>query len=167
MDYDFQTPRMLHNEHMEEVAVMERLEGMLQKQKPNDPPTADNSETSTFLANLIACVETQANQHFVFEENHLFPRLAEYGEANIGQFLKSEHNAIRDIGDIVLAAAREGRQNGFTAESWKEFHSRSQELIEWVIGHIQKEEMALLPMVQDIISDEEDAELAAAYLASR
>lgn len=167
MNYSFQTPRLLHDEHMEEVAVLEKLEGMLQRQKPSEPPASDDKDVSLMLSNLIACVDTQANQHFVFEEEHLFPRLAQHGEANIGQFLSSEHAAIREIGDLVLVTARDGRERGFDAQSWKDFHSRSQELIEWVIGHIQKEEMALLPMVEDMISEEDDAELAAAYMACR
>ena len=37
MEYSLQTTRMLHDEHMEEVARLERLEGLLQRRGPTSP----------------------------------------------------------------------------------------------------------------------------------
>lgn len=167
MEHTTQTARMLHDEHMEEVSVLERLEAALHKQKISDPPAVDDEFMSTVLPDLIANTEAQINQHFVFEETYLFPKLAEYGEGDIGTFLMSEHTVIRETGGPVIDLARKARSDGFTPESWREFYLLSTDLIEWVVGHVQKEEMGLLPMVEDLLDEEADSELAAAYMASR
>jgi hemerythrin-like domain-containing protein len=40
------------------------------------------------------------------------------------------------------------------------------ELVERQVSHIQKEEMALLPMLSDLLDDETDRRLASEYTAS-
>jgi len=167
MEHNSQIARLLHNEHMEEIAVLERLEGALQKRKITDPPTPDDDFISHILPTLIGNTDTQINLHFVFEETHLFPKLAEYGEANIGAFLESEHQAIRETGAEVIEMAQTAIKNGFTADSWRQFHLLANELIEWVVGHVQKEEMGLLPLVEDLLDEQTDNDLALAYMASR
>jgi len=167
MDHNSQTARLLHDEHMEEIAVLERLEGALHKRKISDPPGQDDEFMSLVLPDLIANTDAQINLHFVFEETHLFPKLAENGEVGIGMVLASEHQMIRETGSSVITLARTARENGFTADSWREFYLVAGELVEWVVSHVQKEEMALLPMLDDLLDDEADSELATAYMASR
>jgi hemerythrin-like domain-containing protein len=167
MEFALQTARLLHDEHMEEVAVLERLEGLLRRHGPSRPPSAEDGALATLLAEVIACVETQSDHHFVFEEEHLFPRLAALGEADIGLFLASEHEAIREVGASIVALARQGQRDGLAPDDWRRFHGAAAELIERVISHIQKEEMGLLPMVEELLDGEEDSELALAYMSSR
>ena len=167
MEHTTQTARMLHDEHMEEIAVLERLEGALHKRKITDPPTADDEFMSIILPDLIANTDSQINQHFVFEETYLFPKLEEFGEGNIGEFLKSEHKVIRETGGPLVEMARAARANGFTPESWREFYLLASELVEWVVGHVQKEEMGLLPLIEDLLDEEADSELALAYMENR
>lgn len=167
MQYKSQIARLLHDEHMEEVAVLERLEGALQKRKNTDPPAVDDSFMFGILVDLIGNTDTQINQHFVFEETFLFPKMAEFGEADIGSFLASEHQAIRETGTSVIKLARAARENGFSADSWRQFHDVAGELIEWVVGHVQKEEMGLLPLIEDLFDEKADSELAHSYMASR
>ena len=90
MDYVSQIARMLHDEHMAEVARLELLEGVLQRQGPGRPPLDQDGILTKLLAELIAGVESQSTHHFAFEEEHLFPRLAAQGEADIGRFLAGE-----------------------------------------------------------------------------
>jgi len=167
MDYSLQTTRLLHEEHMTEVARLEQLEGLLQRQGAGRPPAAEDRAVATLLSDLVAGIECQDGQHFAFEEEHLFPRLAALGEADIGQFLAGEHETIRDVGASVAALARTARAEGFTAEAWRNFHRLGLELVERTVSHIQKEEMALLPMVEQTLDGAEDEELALAYLAAR
>jgi hemerythrin-like domain-containing protein len=167
MDNNSQTARLLHAEHMEEIAALERLEGALHQRKVTEPPALGDEFMSRVLPDLIANTDAQINLHFVFEETHLFPKLDEYGEGGIGMFLASEHKVIRETGSKVLELARAARENGFDAESWREFYLVAGELIEWVVGHVQKEEMGLLPLVQDLLDEDADSELANAYMAAR
>ena len=167
MEHNSQTARMLHDEHMEEVAVLERLESVLHTHKITEPPSTEDTIIHSMLADVISSVDEQVNHHFVFEEEHLFPKLTELGEGGIGEFLKSEHRMIRETGGAVLEIARDAKENGFNAENWKNFHHAGRELIEWVVGHVQKEEMGLLPLVEQIIEEDDDMELAEAYMACR
>jgi hemerythrin-like domain-containing protein len=167
MEHTTQTARMLHDEHMEEVAVLERLEAALHTQKISNPPKENDEFMSTVLPDLIANTDAQINQHFVFEETYLFPKLSEYGEGDIGSFLMSEHKVIRETGGPLIELARKARTDGFTEDTWREFFLLSNELVEWVVGHVQKEEMGLLPLVEDLLDEDADSELAAAYMASR
>ena len=63
--------------------------------------------------------------------------------------------------------AKSARQDGFTDASWLQFRQSGVELIERMISHIQKEEMALLPMLEDIIDEDEDADLMMTYSEMR
>jgi hemerythrin-like domain-containing protein len=40
------------------------------------------------------------------------------------------------------------------------------ELVERQVSHIQKEEMSLLPVLEDVLEEEQDAELLNRYLAA-
>lgn len=167
MDFNFQSARMLHDEHMEEVALIERLDSIVSKYRPDQPPAADDQSVTSLLPDLIAGITSQIDQHFAFEEEHLFPRLAENGESDIGEFLTSEHDAIRQVGRALVAAAKEAMSGGFTDESWRNFRQMAVETSERVFSHIQKEEMGLLPMVEHFLEPEEDMELSMAYMESR
>jgi len=54
-------------------------------------------------------------------------------------------------------------KDGFDPVGWDRFRDLSAELIERMFAHIQKEEMALLPMLDDLLEAQDDMELAAAY----
>jgi len=63
--------------------------------------------------------------------------------------------------------AKMARSDGFQDASWTAFRQSGVEMIERMISHIQKEEMALLPILEDILEDDEDAELTMAYSEMR
>ncbi len=116
---------------------------------------------------LSAVVEGEVTRHFAFEEAELFPRLADFGDGDIGEFLAEEHETILPLGRRIAGLARVAGRDGFTAESWREFHRLGGELIERLMSHIQKEEMGLLPAIDDILDDDADRDLTAAYISSR
>jgi hemerythrin-like domain-containing protein len=60
-----------------------------------------------------------------------------------------------------LAGAAAAR--GFDEASWNEFLPTAQEFCEQLQAHIQKEEMALLPMLEDNMNAETDARLIQEY----
>ena len=167
MDYSLQTTRILHDEHMAEVRLLEQLEGLLLRQGTAAPPADDDGALRRLLNDLSTTLEFQSDQHFAFEEEHLFPRLAAQGEADIGRFLAEEHEVIREVGEALMKIVTEARKVGFTPESWTTLHRLGLELIERTVSHIQKEEMGLLPMVEQLLDGAEDSELALAYMAER
>ena len=48
---------------------------------------------------------------------------------------------------------------------WEALKRGVLELVERLVSHIQKEEMALLPLLDDLLDDETDRQLAFAYAA--
>ena len=112
---------------------------------------------------ISAAIEEEISNHFGFEEDELFTRLEEMGDAAIGEHLRSEHAALLPLGEDVAQQSRDALANGFDDASWLKFRTSAGELIERMFAHIQKEEMALLPMLEELLDDETDMELSSAY----
>ena len=66
--------------------------------------------------------------------------------------------------DLSLSLAGEARAQGFDAARWNEFRQLGQELSERLVGHAQKEEMALLPMLDEMMDPEVEAQLYEKYV---
>ncbi len=162
-----QTAHLLHDEHVEIEALMKRLHGLVRQQGLACPGEADRDAVMSKLSEIIAGIQTLLGGHLNFEEEHLFPRLAANGEADMGELLTAEHEPIREAADSITEIARTARDEGFTAESWRRFHRLAFELADRVICHAEKEEMALLPLVEELLSADDDMELASAHAKSR
>lgn len=147
MNFNRQTCRRLHEDHEATLALWNRFEQAATA--GTWPPGEDlPRHCATALAGEIA-------QHFEFEENELFPRLIEAGEGDIAELLAEEHVAIRAAAQAFTAA--------FEKRDWQQLRSAGLELSERLAAHVQKEEMSLLPAVEDLLDDETDARLALAY----
>lgn len=167
MQYARCVPQSLHEEHMATLGTLEKLEGFLLRNKPGAPPNAADPGVAALLNLLIALAASDVIDHFRFEEDELFPLLMARGEGDIGGLLADEHAVIRPLGESVAALSRRAREAGFAPPDWAEFHRLGFELIERMMAHIQKEEMALLPLLEDALGDEDDARLAMAYAGAR
>ncbi len=155
----------LHEEHRATIALMERLEQFLARNRGEPPKTAEPGVDS-FLGDLASGVKADTDRHFGFEEEHLFTHLAAVGDEMIGMHLTSEHNAMRPLGERIAALALEARGTGFTAEGWGEFRRLGAELCERMLAHVQKEEMALLPLLEETMDPDTDARLYQEYFDS-
>lgn len=163
MEFQRQTTRRLHNEHAAAAALLDRLEDLLARQGRGAPADAAEPGVGLLLGDLAVHLESESVRHFDFEEEHLFPRLRASGEGGIADLLDEEHRSIRPLAARLATLARGGRAEGFASESWAEFHRLGFELVETLGAHIQKEEMGLLPLLDDLLEDEADADLAASY----
>jgi hemerythrin-like domain-containing protein len=164
MDYQRNIVRMLHDEHMKTIAALEKLEAILAGAGKKVPAGDAIDEVARAIAPII---EGEIGPHFRFEEDELFPRLAELGDGSIGELLAEEHEAILPVAANVLNGIRCGGNDGFEKEAWEEFRRNGLELVERMIAHIQKEEMALLMTLDDLLDDDADATLAMSYAAQR
>lgn len=165
MDFSRQVPRLLHEEHAATISLLDRLEGLLAKSGPKTPADAADGETHRLLGDLAANLENETGRHFDFEEGHLFARLADMGDSFIADLLTEEHTAIRPLADRIAGMARAARADGFSVEAWRDFHQYGMELVERQVAHIQKEEMGLLPILEDMLDDDIDTDLAAEYMS--
>lgn len=155
----------LHDEHRATVALMERLEQFITRHR-RGPPDINDRAVGRLLADLSSGVEAEVQRHFDFEETRLFPFLDAIGDEAIGAHLTDEHSAMRPLGIRVAALAREAASAGFDQARWTEFSRLAQELWERMLTHVQKEEMALLPLLEENMDSETEMRLFEEYAAT-
>jgi hemerythrin-like domain-containing protein len=155
----------LHDEHRATVALMERLEQFIGRHRRAPPDTNDRA-VARLLADLSTGVEAEVQRHFNFEESRLFPFLDAIGDEAIGAHLTDEHSAMRPLGIRVAALAREAASAGYDQAKWTEFSRLGGELCERMMAHVQKEEMALLPLLEENMDSETDMRLFEEYAAT-
>lgn len=166
MHYARRTPQALHEEHMSTLGTLEKLEGFLARNRPSAVPNAADPGIASLLGLIAALADGEVSGHFKFEEDELFPLLTARGEGDIGTLLADEHATILPLARELATLAQAARAEGF-AGRWANFHRLGFELIERMMGHIQKEEMALLPLLEDALDDDADERLASAYALTR
>lgn len=152
-----QVGRMLDEEHRSNLALLERVERAV-----GGAPAA-SPEATKLLSDFAHAMEHDIGRHFDFEEQVLFPRIAEFGDVAIADLLLEEHESIRDVAAELLPLAQEAAAGRTDAAAWERLRLLTLELIERQVAHIQKETMALLPLLDDLLDPETDGELALAY----
>lgn len=168
MNFQRQTARALHDEHRSNLDLLGRLELALSRapRRPADPASAQATELARLVAALGRQLEHDVERHFVFEEEELFTRMAESGDGDIAGLLAEEHEAIRDVAAELLPLTRAFADGSLDDAGWQALARGAFELVERQVAHIQKEEMALLPLLDDLLDDESDSRLALAYTAA-
>jgi len=162
MSFTNRVSQRLHEEHRATVALMERLEQLLARHRR--APDNGDPAVSLLLSELSASLETEVRRHFDFEEDQLFTYLNGTGDEAIGALLTDEHRVIRPLGAEVAKLAREAAAQGFDEATWSKFRRPAQELCQRLLAHVEKEEMALLPLLQDGMDADTEARLLDEYL---
>ena len=153
--------KMLHDEHLTTLGLLDRLDGLLRRLGAENPPAGDDTEAASLLSEVAANMLDESKHHFSFEEENLFPRFSAVAEPGIPAMLQAEHEAIRPLARRLAELAEAGARGGFSKQDWHEFQGVARELIEREVFHIQKEEMGFLPAMDQILQDNEADELAA------
>lgn len=154
----------LHEEHRATIALMERLEQLLAKFGRGGVPDYQDATVARMLRDLSTGVEAEVARHFDFEEHQLFPYLEAAGDSAIGEHLAFEHTAMRPLGMRLAELTRNAASEGFDPAGWDEFRKIGQELSDRMLAHVQKEEMALLPLLDEVMDSEVEARLYQDYV---
>ena len=157
MSFIRQVSRALDDEHRANLELLGKVESACVRGDLRDP---------TLLGALVRQLEVDITRHFDFEEQALFPRLAEAGDGDMAALLAEEHAAIRMVAEEVMPLARAAVAGALDRAAAAQLKRVVLELVERQVAHIQKETMALLPMLDDLLDDETDRELAFAYCAA-
>ena len=165
MMFSRRTAQLLHEDHQATVAVIEGLDELLARARKKAPDMTE-MKVQKVLKAASGTIQEEIDSHFAFEENELFTRLEEMGDVAIGEHLRGEHAALLPLGQQVADQARAALAQGFTPESWTQFRALAGELVERMLMHIQKEEMALLPALEELLDDDDDMELSTRYASS-
>lgn len=150
----------LHDEHRATITLMERLEQTLGRRQPID---ISDPKDARLLRDLVLAIDSDTIRHFDFEETHLFTLLESVGDQLIGDHLTEEHAVMRPLGEKLAALSRTAESAGFDKASWEEFRRVGAEFVQRMVVHVQKEEMALLPLVNATMDSETETRLYSAY----
>lgn len=164
VSFSNQISQKLHEEHEATVALVERLENLLTRQRQSGAPDVNDRGTAQLLADLSAAIETEVMRHFAFEEDKIFSFLDAAGEAAIGEHLTNDHLVMRPLGMRLTALARTAAGRGFNSAAWDEFRRLGADLCERLRAHVDKEEMALLPPIEETMDSETEARLYQEYV---
>ncbi len=163
MSYVRQVSRMLDEEHRASLLLLGQFEHALARASRN---AERDPELARQLGVLARHLDNELGRHFAFEENELFPRMQDAGDGDIAALLADEHETIRSVGGELLPLARAAAAGTLDGAGWIALRPLALELVERLVAHIQKESMALLPRVEDLLDDDRDRELAFAYAAA-
>jgi len=158
MEFERQISRKLHEEHMGTLSLLSRFESALIR-LGEQPPGRDDPVWHGLLGQLGEVLQYEITRHFDLEEDQLFPRLHQCGEGELAELLFEEHEAIRStvrplLGLIARAAAGE-----LDAAAWKGFKISGLQLVEQLGSHAQREEGALVPLVDQMLDEQTDRDL--------
>ncbi len=156
-----QTRIALHDDHLANLGLLGRVEQALVRRGGAAP----SDELGDLMRALDRQVQQDVGRHFAFEERELFSRMQEAGEGDIAGLLREEHDAIRDLVEELRPLLAGAIAKSLDSAGWQSLREAAMELIERQVSHIQKEEMALLPMLEDLLDDETDRSLAFEYAA--
>lgn len=163
MEFTRATARAMHEDHMAALALLGRVEQFLAQHSSAALPDSNQPETRQLLGDFKAAVNSEITSHFAFEEEALFPITAEAGADDMNRILKQEHDVLLPLGIRLADLAGSAGRDGFTSDTWSEFRQASGEFIDGLRGHIDKEEMGLVPALEEILDEDQDADLIQSY----
>ena len=162
MEFNLSITRRLHEEHAATLTLWSRLEQLLTGRGAQWPPSAGDA-ASACLRECANALAQDVSAHFAFEEAQLFPRLEDGGEGDIAELLAEEHGAIREAAARFADPQAHAARSELDEAGWRSLKTLALELVERLVSHVQKEEMSLLPALEDLINDDEDRELITEY----
>ena len=147
----------LHEEHGATIELMERLESMMSGEKPRCDPSKPAAARSR---RRHRC---RHDPSLRFRGTAPVPLLESVGDQLIGDHLTEEHNAMRPLGGKARSLCGAAQKSGFDAQSWQEFQRAGAEFVQRMLIHVQKEEMALLPLIDGTMDSATETRLCDVY----
>jgi hemerythrin-like domain-containing protein len=163
MNWPRQVSRLLDEEHRASLELLGQVELRLGRLSSRSVPA--DPELGPLVARFVHYLAGELARHFEFEEDELFPRLEDNGDGDIVMLLREEHDAMRELAGELLPLAETAVHGALDAQGWQALRRAVLEMVERQVAHIQKEAMALLPMLEELLDEETDQQLAFAYAA--
>jgi iron-sulfur cluster repair protein YtfE (RIC family) len=166
MDFQRQTSRRLYEEHAATLQLLARVERVVGGRAGAYPPVSGDAEWPAFARTLLAAIDVEVARHFEFEERELFPRLEEAGDGDLAALLNEEHVTIRAVAQSVAGLLRQTLAGGdLVPQQWQILKTAALEFSERLSSHAQKEDGALLPVLEQLLDEDTDRELFGTYAA--
>lgn len=164
MHFVSRIPQILHEEHCATAALLGRLEHAIVRFRKTGLPDTGDPFVAQLLSDLSIGVESELARHFAFEEEQLFAYLRTAGDGAICSHLIGEHEAIRPVAVALNELVRIARKQALDWAAWNAFCRLGRELCERLGAHIEKEEAAFLPVLDEDMDSDTDAELCGNYI---
>ena len=100
------------------------------------------------LRALLADLEGKVEDHFRFEEHHLFPVLCAAGNAALAEALTLEHKYLREATKPLLHHLHHALAENLSDEEWTAFGQVTNALIDQHRAHMQREETEMIPALR-------------------
>jgi hemerythrin-like domain-containing protein len=156
--------KKLYEEHIHVIGLLERVGFALAGLRTGVPP-ADQPPWSVLLGQLAGALQHEITRHFALEEDKLFPILRSRGEGDLADLLLEEHEVIRAVAGPLLDLVRRARLGDLDAAGWRMLKHHGLELVERLSSHAQKEQGALVPLVDEMLDETADETLWNEYVA--
>jgi hypothetical protein len=162
MEFQRQTSRRLWQEHVNVLGLLGSF-GRALARLGAAPPAAGDPGWSVLLAQVAGALEHEVTRHFQLEEEQLFPRLEARGDGDLVELLLEEHAVIREVSETLQPLLARARGGALDAAGWRALKASGLELVERLGSHAEKEQGALVPLVDEILDEQADREIAAGY----
>ena len=163
MSHPSETGQILGREHRDSLALLARVEQSLQR--PRSGSTLD-PDAVRLVRSLSEHMASDLTRHFTFEERELFPRMVAAGEADLAELLAEEHDAIRAVASELAPLVGAASDGTLEAEGCSGLRRLALELVERLLAHVDKEELSLVPLLDDLFDEDTDRTLALGYASS-
>jgi hemerythrin-like domain-containing protein len=135
--------------HEEHVATLDHLALLAQAiRAPRTFRNASDTRFKALLRNLVTNLEGNVEDHFRFEEVHLFPALRKAGHAELTDTLLLEHAELRTAGRSLLDQLDAALEKDLSDETWSGIGLLAMALIEKQRAHMQREESEMVPALR-------------------
>ena len=165
MEFQRQTNKRLYEEHVATLQLLGRVERTVTGRAGPFPPAAGDGEWAAFARSLLSAIDVEVARHFDFEERDLFPLLEDAGDGDLVALLKEEHVTIRAVAQSIASMLRQSLSADLPAQQWQTLKTLALEFCERLGSHAQKEDGALLPVLEQLLDEDVDRELFGAYAA--
>lgn len=163
MELQRQISRKLYDEHVAVLDLLDRF-GRALGRLGVEPPAADDMGWRMLLAQVATALEHEITRHFELEETQLFPRLHAHGEGDLAELLFEDHELIRAVTRPLLGLVASAQAGGLDAAGWRALKAAGLELVERLGAHAEKEQGALVPLVDELLDEAADQALWADYV---
>ena len=164
MNYQRQVSRTLDDEHRSNLELLGRVEQAFSRAPRFG--NAGDAELAQLAGAFGRHIEQDIGRHFDFEERELFPRMSDAGDGDMAALLVEEHESIRAVAREVLPLAQAAAAGTLDDAGWTALKRGALEMVERQVAHIQKETMALLPLLEDLLDETDDRDLSFAYASA-
>jgi len=162
MELRRQISRKLYEEHVAVIDLLGRFGRALERLGAG-PPAADDPAWRVLLVQVGTALEYEITRHFDLEETQLFPRLHARGEGDLAELLYEDHVMIRGVTSPLLRLVARAQAGALDAAGWRSLKVAGLELVERLGSHAEKEQGALVPLVDEMLDEATDQELWTQY----